>query len=270
MDLLIINKNGVTDSAYKDGDILLAFGNLKILRQNARDIFDKIQAKPDIVSGYIQDDFTEAYFDCTMGYKYIRLNENEVKKIDLKDDSEEVLSGVRNYQGNYVIIENEIKSSSHLFGSYGKEIWYREKNVAFNPHKVWQVIEKYSDYRKQDYLNWPLTDTEKRFFLSVTCKNIKDGLTIDCPPWVAAEKVQPIYKEQTINPIINQKKRVLARRRRWFLPYWDFDSLETDTIRNMDRFSDFRDLPDNSFSFRDVEEDCYCKIKEGLYLPEGV
>jgi len=268
MDLLITNFSRSSAAGYKDGDIVVAASQNKSLWENAQNIFNKLNTGPNPITGYYDNPFVSAYLEQVSRYKYTRLNSNEVKRIDLENDEEEILSATPNHQGRYVLIDKSVAESKHLFGSAGKEVWY-DGRQNFDTDKLWGAIETHSDFRKAENLSWPFTPTERRYFLIISCAHLKHDEHVECSSKTAVQKTRPIYEEALINPITNQTKRVMARRRRWFVPYWDYSAIDTDITRNQTKASDFRNFPFNNCETHDVDEDCRCKIKEGLYIPEG-
>ena len=93
---------------------------------------------------------------------------------------------------------------------------------------------------------------------------------IECSDKTAGEKIEPIAENILINPASKEIQRLIVKRRRWFIPYWDYDFIDTDIARDTEKESDYRDLIDNECTTHDVDENCLCKIKEGLHIPSKV
>jgi hypothetical protein len=274
MELLIINKTRGPNPAYQDGDVVLALDQERILWNNAKNIYRPDNFLPNSITGYYDDPLLASYLENISKYKYIRLNSNEVQRTNLDNSYETVLSTIPNYRGESIqvddVINKKLRTPSHyIFGSCGKEVWYSDEIRAFNVDKIWSDIETHSQYRKSDNLTWPLTETEKYLFLSISCAHIHDGKIEQCSKNTASEKVQPIQENILINPITGETEFQVLKRRRWFVPYWDYDFIDTDVARDDSQFSDFRDLSINECVTQNVDEKCLCKIKVGIHVPSG-
>ena len=76
---------------------------------------------------------------------------------------------------------------------------------------------------------------------------------IECNNATATEKVQPVYLD----------KKMLARRR-FFVPYWDLDSINTEDARDASKDYDARNLIQNEHDDCSVDDSCVCKVQKGL------
>lgn len=275
MELLIMTQTRGENPAYQDGDVVLAFNQDRILWTNAQNICGIENFSPNDVTGYYDDPLLSAYLENTAQHKYVRLNTNEVERTYLQSGDKEILSTIPNYRGESIkvddIINKKLREQNHrVFGSCGKEVWYSNDNLPINLDAIWGAIETYSDHKRADNLSWPFTRTERRLFLSLSCSHLHHDSMTECSDKTAGEKIEPIAENILINPVSKETQRLIVKRRRWFIPYWDYDFVDTDIARDTEKESDYRDLIDNECATHDVDENCLCKIKEGLHIPSKV
>jgi hypothetical protein len=274
MELLIMTQTKGENPAYQDGDILLAFNQDRILWTNAQNICGPQNFSPNSVTGYYDNPLLAAYLENTSCHRYVRINTNEVERTNLISGEKDILSAIPNYIGESVeidaVINKRLKEVNHyIFGSCGKEVWYNKSNRPIDVDAIWRGIEDYSDHKKEDNLNWPFTEAERKLFLPLSCAHLHDNSIVECSKKTAVEKVEPIMDNVLINPSTRETKNKMVKRRRWFVPYWDYSFVDTDAVRDVGKESDYRDLTANDCVTHDVDENCLCKIKEGLHIPSG-
>jgi len=275
VELLIMTQTKGENPAYQDGDVVLAFNQDRISWTNIQRIFRPEAFSPNDITGYYDDPLLCAYLENTAQHKYVRLNTNEVERTYLQSGDKEILSTNPNHRGESIkvddVINKKLREQNHrVFGSCGKEIWYSNDNLPINLDAIWGAIETYSDHRRADNLSWPFTSAERRLFLPISCAHLHDNSMTECSIETAVEKVESIVENVLINPVNKKTKSQIVKRRRWFVPYWDYDFVDTDMARDTEKESDYRDLIDNECATHDVDENCLCKIKEGLHIPSKV
>jgi len=261
--------------AYQDGDVVLAFNQDRILWTNAQNICGIENFSPNDITGYYDDPLLCAYLENTAQHRYVRINTNEVERTYLQSEHKEIISTLPNENGESIkvddVLNKKLRKQNHcVFGSCGKEVWYSKDNRPINVDAIWSAIEAYSDHKKSNNLSWPFTPTERRLFLSLSCAHLHHDSAVECSHKTAMEKVEPIVENILINPVSKETKRLIVKRRRWFVPYWEYDFVDTDTARDTEKESDYRDLAINDCSTQDVDKNCLCKIKEGLHVPSKV
>ena len=264
MDLLVSSRTNGVNPAYQDGDVVCTFTQEKCLWANAKNLCNEENAEPNIITGYYDNILLREFLEYTSIFKYVRLNSNEVERTRLADGEIDTVGGFSVNGGQSVTVEEFVKASLstndvRIFKVGGKEVWYSGFCGYMRIRSLWDKIHEHSNYRSNENTNWPLTDTEKKVFLSVShCHMLSngDGVThIECNASTAAEKRKAIYENG-----------VLKKRRRFFVPYWDYDYIDTDTVRDSGKESDFRDLLYNDHATANVDSDCKCKIQEGLHV----
>ena len=200
MELLIKVNSADGDKSYKDGDIVQAFSNDRILLANAQSICSVDNFNLDPVSGLRYND--------TLLMKYMETSS---------------LYRIEDY------LARRLKSNRHrIFGSVGSEIWYSGSR-PIDLDIIWNHIESGSDNLKQDNTSWKFTSLEKRHFYTMNCRGNAGGIIQELSGHTVVERQ---------NPVITGDE-VIAAKRKWQVPYWDLGA-NVDDIRNYDKEVDGR------------------------------
>ena len=236
MELLIKVNSADGDKSYKDGDIVQAFSNDRILLANAQSICSVDNFNLDPVSGLRYND--------TLLMKY------------METSSLYIISNSPNLDGEAIWIEDylarRLKSNRHrIFGSVGSEIWYSGSR-PIDLDIIWNHIESGSDNLKQDNTSWKFTSLEKRHFYTMNCRGNAGGIIQELSGHTVVERQ---------NPVITGDE-VIAAKRKWQVPYWDLGA-NVDDIRNYDKEVDGRvEINDRPF-VDDINVD---KIEAGIIV----
>ena len=245
MELIVKTIDVPGDSSYKDGDIVQAFSNDRIHMCHAEMICSPDSSPLNTVTGLRSNDgllmkFTEA----VSKYKFVRLNTNEVKRINLIDSSEDIISNTANANGERIDIHQFLKTrlsfkNHKIFGSSGAEIWYggsRQHNIQ----DIWNDIETHTDNLMVDHSSWPLTDTEKRHFLPLNASGFKNGSISEISSDTVNTRHSPAVKTETVD---GEQQVVVVAQRQWQVPYWDLSTdlgININDVRNMEILLDAR------------------------------
>ncbi len=130
MELLIKVNSADGDKSYKDGDIVQAFSNDRILLANAQSICSVDNFNLDSVSGLrYNDTLLMKYMEASSLYRVERINAISAKRINLLTSEEDIISNSPNSDGEAIWIEDyldrRLRSNRHrIFGATGSEVWY--------------------------------------------------------------------------------------------------------------------------------------------------
>jgi hypothetical protein len=263
MELIVKTSDIPGDSSYKDGDIVQAFSNDRIHMCHA-DMICSPEAFPlDAVTGLRTNDgllmkFTEA----TSKFKFIRLNANELKRINLMDSSEDIISNTANANGERIDIHEFLKirlsfANHKVFGSSGAEIWYGGSR-QYSVQDIWNDIETHTDNLMVDHSSWPFTELEKRHFLALNaCTHGHAHDHTDFPSHAAcldctcgcdlSEVAGNFVNERNACVFEDSEEAPMIAMRKYQVPYWDYAStlsLNVDDIRDLSKEVDGRKIPD--------------------------
>ena len=230
---MLIKIGDQPDLGYKDGDIVEAFSPKRILSTHAAHICHE-KNFPVGRNGYReQDSLLEMYMFMTSRYQFIREGDR-VRRLDLTTLDTTYLSNTPNENGEYIdvqlFIDRRMVRSNHLiFGSPQMEWWYGGYR-DLRHDDIWEYIEERTENRRDQYTMWPVTPTEKKHFLTISCCGHGD-LSHD----TICLRRDSLYSDE-------EDPQLLAKRR-WMVPYWDLTStldINVDDVRNLDKELDKR------------------------------
>lgn len=174
---------------YEEGDILCAFSDRRIGVVHASHICHPRQHGFTSDGLRARDTLLEVYQLKGYQYKFVRVSQTEVQRINLATLGMDILGPTPNKAGEYIdvrlFLERRLKHPSHtVFGIPGAEIWYGGR---WNPDvdNIWSEIEARTNKRRDDHRKWPLTDHERRVFLPIG--------TSDMPEQEASDLVEAIF-----------------------------------------------------------------------------
>ena len=173
--LIKIKRDERPDPAFQDGDIMCAMNELHIKNTHAQLLCHKNLIGFNGDGLRPENSLTEMYLASVKQYKFQRVSNTEVKRIDLATLKEETLSGTPNAKGEYIdvdlYISRRLQHDKHLiFGTEDNEIWYGGRTLITTATHitVWNGIESTSLHREVNYTKWPWTDAEMRNYLVLT------------------------------------------------------------------------------------------------------
>lgn len=190
---------------YQDGDIICAFNQRRIRCTHAQYICH-IRDTAFNGDGLNVDGIARKYQEFTYQYKFERVSEKEIKRIELSSMKEEVFSNIPNVKGEHIYVAEYIRrrllhSIHRIFGTKDNEFWYGGNTDVSNTimDNVWTMIEADTVNRESDFTLWPLTVIEKRGFLGL---KINDFSEAEAMLFVESE-----YKTIGEEKILQKKRR---------------------------------------------------------------
>ena len=257
MELLIKINSADGDKSYKDGDIVQAFSNERILLANAQAICSVDNFNLDSVSGLrYNDTLLMKYMEPCSLYKVERISTNSARRTNLLTLEQDVISNSPNTDGESIWIEDylarRLKTNRHkIFGATGSEIWYSGSRPV-DLDVIWNHIESESDNLKQNNKYWKFTSLEKRHFYTMNCRGNAGGIIQELSGGTVTERHEEVITGD----------EVIVARRKWQVPYWDL-GVNVDDIRNQDKEVDGRvDLDERPF----VDDINIDKIEAGIIV----
>lgn len=245
MELIVKTDDVQGSDQYKDGDIVQAFSNERIHMCHAEIICGTNNFPLDAVSGLRPNDgLLMKFAEKTHKFKFIRLNENEVKRINLETLAEDILGELPNASGERLDVHRylsaRLRNSNHkIFGVSGAEIWYGGSRSS-SIDNIWNDIETHTDSLKANHSSWPLTDIEKRHFLPLNCCGHKHEEDVELSTGSVVERNMPVYKTEVVD---GETAKIILAKRQWQVPYWDLVAeldVNVDDARNRDKILDGR------------------------------
>lgn len=257
MELVLkINSADNDQKNYQDGDIIQTFTNDHIHVCHAEMICHPKHFALNTFGLRDRNTLLEKFMEKTSKYKFTRLNSNDVQRLNLLTNEEDILNTIPNSNNEYIdvaaYLTRRTKHPTHkIFGvSHGNEVWYggivtKDKAVI---NTVWNDIETDSDNLKNNHDHWPLSDAEKRHFLPLNCigwigevKEISTHTACERACCVCEPDVV-ILDEQGEDDGTTEEGPMIAKRK-WQVPYWDLTSslgIDVDDVRNKDKEVDVR------------------------------
>jgi len=198
---------------YQDGDIIEAFNRRRIRQCHAEHICH-VKHVPFNSDGLNPIScLTAKMFEQTALYKFIRVSNKEVKRINLITLEEEIFSDIPNSKNEYIdvplYLSRRRKHTRHLiFGTIGNEVWYGKYSrriTHIELDRVWDIIETDTPEREINYTLWPLTIAEKKCHLAISVQDFDD---IKAGEFTKNEVIQTGIDDKG-NPIMEvAKKRI--------------------------------------------------------------
>ena len=277
MELIIkVGNPDGPQTSYRDGDVVQAFSLNRILLSHAEGICNTNNFSMNSITGLRENNsLLMKYLELSNIYKFERLNSNDIRRTNMLTGDEDILNTTPNEAGEYVnayqYISRRLKSPRHcIFGSSGNEIWYGKSNPSIDLDSLWNKIETHTDNLKEDNTSWGFTPVEKRMFLVInSCGHDHEHTHLDAISHAACisrdcncvlhelsedfvnERANSVYTDG--DPISEPEigiesgdvplEQILVAKRKFTVPYWDYDSLlslNVDDIRNPDKEVDSR------------------------------
>jgi hypothetical protein len=268
MELIVKTDSVAGDSHYKDGDIVQAFSNDRIYMCHAEMICSVKNFPLDVVTGLRPNGgLFMKFMEKSHQFKFVRVSETEVKRINLDTLEEDILSNTPNSSGERIDVHQYLLSrfriSKHtIFGESGAEIWYG-KSRRGDIEAIWNDIETHSDNLKNQHSSWPLTDIEKRHFLPLNASGFKGGIVTEISNDTVSDRNLAVYQTKMSN---GGEEEVLVAKRQWQVPYWDLAvalDINIDDARNKDKSLDGRKPKEERPHIDDINLD---KINAGIII----
>jgi|10_taG_2_1085330.scaffolds.fasta_scaffold00282_4 hypothetical protein len=263
-------------TSYRDGDIVQTFSPDRILLSNAEGICNVNNFSLNEVTGLRENDsLLMKFLELRNTYKFERVNSNDIRRTNMITEEEDILNTTPNDKGEYInayqFISRRLKSARHcIFGSSGAEIWYGKTRPSVDLDALWNDIETHTGQLKQNNVSWNFSPIEKRRFLVMNCCGhghshthedaISHAACINCSCGCDLHELSEDFANERIesvqidgDPIIEEEtgvdsgdptfEQILVARRKFTVPYWDYDSLlslDIDDIRDPNKQVDAR------------------------------
>ena len=287
MELVLkINSVNNDQKSYQDGDIVQTFTNDHIHICHAEMICHPKHFALNTFGLRDRNTLLEKFMEKTSKYKFTRLNSNDVQRLNLLTNEEDILNTIPNSNNEYIDVYTYItRRKKHLrhkiFGvSHGNEVWYggivtKDKVVI---DTVWNDIETESNNLKSSHTHWPLSDIEKRHFLPLNCI----GYKFNRQTWTSEVKELSIGTacergccvcEPDVVVLNNEgeddgttEEGPMIAKRKWQVPYWDLNyslGINVGDVRNKNKEVDIRsDAP--LIQRNKIDDINIDKVEEGI------
>ena len=194
-ELLLRKGNHGRALSCRDGDIVCAMNDRRI-----KDVHTQTICKNN-------RHLLEFYLSKVRQFKFERISETEVRRINLWDSTSEIFDDTPNAEGKAIdvplFIQRRLKNPKHkIFGSQGNEVWYGGRTNAsiIKLKEVWKEIETKTSFKESEHTKWPFSEYEKTNFVIIKTDDF-DDITRD-------ELVSSIYNPITEELIKKRKHRV--------------------------------------------------------------
>jgi hypothetical protein len=129
----------------------------------------------------VNNSLLEVYLENTKEYKFERISQGQVRRINLQTGQQDIISGQPNADKEYMdvplYIGRRLKNPNHqIFGIPGSEYWYGGNTLLTDTglDKIWAQIEARTGKKKQDHLNFPFTPYEIKKYLVVSVEDLSN------------------------------------------------------------------------------------------------
>jgi hypothetical protein len=207
-----------TQNGYTDGDIVEAFSLNRIRLAHAQTLTSVQRFPLDAVSGLrTPDTALDKVLAVTHQYKFAFDN-------DTLTQTNLITGEVTNPAGNFVdyILRRLMNSEHMLFGVTSVTHWYGTLRSNLDAEDVWDVLENCSDYLREDYSTWPVSEIEKRLFLPITMtgKQVTESGTVDV---LLSDPTVDEFRSESVETTMDgdEPTTTVLARRRFKVPYWD-------------------------------------------------
>lgn len=219
-----------------DGDIIVAVNERRI-----KDVYAQHICHPKVTplnehSLRASDTCLKIELEKTRQYKYERISQTEIRRINLWTMEMDILGPTPNKDGEYIdvplFIERRLRHPRHkIFGEPGAEYWYSEgkqDRSMSRINEVWDNIEETTPHRRQDFNKWPFTEREKKAFFILKVDDFDDE---------TAAELESDYVE-----IIDEELGLEIREKKYKVDYTKLPGVDVQRVRNKALSFDSREL----------------------------
>jgi len=243
-ELLINIKAG----AYEDGDIIEAKAEDHIHCMHAEHICHVKIAGTNSNGLRAIDSLPDLYKQKTSKYKFERISNTEVKRINLSDLSEKIFSSVavgKQYMNVPEFIQRRIQHQQHaIFGAISKEYWYGGKRTYDNIGSLWTEIESRTGKLKADHSKWNFDLRTQKKYLIIPAT----PMTID----EASERTVPLMDSE-----VESHDQKVVKQRKYKIDWKNIRGVSSGTITKILDHKipmDFRKFADYDWKIDSVEK----------------
>ena len=264
MELLIYTKSRTNPARYRDGDIVGAYSQERVLWSRAQILCRPTEFNSSglRLSGSLGYEF----FRQSSKYLFRRVSVREVERLDLETGEVDLLDETPNSVGEYIHVEDFLASAIDqprhcVFGSPAEAVWFGGRREELDLDAIWNTIEGHSDHLKSNNNTWQFSERERRNFLCVAFQHLPDHEVS------ASNHDEVCHCHHCTNNLGHHltrseldEDRAIIKKRVCSVPYWDLASevgLDVETIRDNNAISDARKTPEQGRPHLDecVEED---------------
>ena len=173
-----------SNKKFEDGDVVASFNNRQIRQVHSEHIchVNQFGFKDD---GLRPDSLAKTNLEITRKYRFERISQTQVNRINIVTLESETISDVPNARGEYIdvglFIRRKLLHPKHLiFGTPGSEVWYGGFTDYSNAKLdlVWQAIEAQTSNREIDFTLFLLGIQDKKSFLALRVDDFTDSESI--------------------------------------------------------------------------------------------
>lgn len=247
MDLLFRTSTVSADPLTgSDGDVVCAISSDHTQRTAARNICDH-HGFEILPSGYRDSDpLLVGFLSATNRYRMQR-NGDRVERTEIATGAVDVIGPTPNDAGEAIDVDlylsRRLRHGGHrIFIESGRETWYggTRKNIDWDA--VWTNIETHSDHRRASFQDWQFSALERQHFGVTNCRGFRHGESCEISHGTCVEHSGPLVDEAG----------EMVRKSRWFVPYWDSSTIDTDQTRNKNHEYDARRVGDDREKLDDI------------------
>ncbi len=195
---------------YKDGDILCAFTDRHISCVHAQNICNSRHIGFKLNGLREIDSLTFKMFSEFCQYKFERISNKEVRRVNLFTGQREIFSDQTDeYIDVDLFIQRRLKHSTHLiFGEVGNEMWFggRSNFSQRRTNNLWQNISNRTGLIQAYHNLWPLGYQDIRDHFSLRINR-------DLTDLEAQELVEPEFEDRLIDGRIQSV--MIKKRKSW-------------------------------------------------------
>lgn len=247
--LLYVTDEVRPDAMYQDGDIVHGWTTAACMLAHAELKCHKSTA-PRGGSGHRPDGLHRLYLEAVSTWKLERISRRLLRRTHLPTGAVDELGPVPNARGHRIDVIAYLSKAlaepqSSIFGTPGAEVWYAPPRLrdAATVSAVWDMLEGETALSRLAHQRFPISDTEKREFLSVPSVDWQDSLTVRLHSQELDFDIhQPEYTPDDQRTSTDQPGDQLARMRRVRLPWRDLSlGVNSQDVTNRSRVLDVRD-----------------------------
>lgn len=233
---LLLQINSVSDSEtdFQDGDVVDAISVSRIrLSWAAFLCHPKKFAMNDVTGLRELGTACEQYLSVISRYKFTRLNDNTVSRLNFETGETKEFSDQANENGERIDVQpylNKITQHKHhkVFGTSGSEVWYSQIKTDVSHSVVWDTVESALQINREDYSSWMFTPLEKIMFLPV---KVSSNSEVSDP--TANERRE--HYAVAVESEDDEPAESIVMRRKYNIPYWDLANdfgISVDDVRS--------------------------------------
>ena len=232
---LLLQINSVSDSEtdFQDGDVIDAISLSRIRLTWAAFLCHPKNFELNTSGLRESGSACEQYLNAVSRYKFTRLNENTVSRLNFETGETQEFNDQADENGERIdasLYIGKITSHKHhkVFGTSGSEVWYSQTKADVNHNDVWDAVESSLQISRTDYSNWPFTPLERVLFLPVRVSSNSE----------VSDSTAHQHREHLAIDVETEDGELsesIVMRRKFRIPYWDLQGelgISVDDVRS--------------------------------------